>query len=65
MIDDDAKILDIESKYFTTTDYKKITSQTIEAKIKQKRLVDKSAIAGFISNGELDKRVATLATEAE
>ena len=48
--DYDAKILDIESKYFATADYQKVTSETLEAKIKQKRLVDKPAIAGFINN---------------
>ena len=29
----DAKISDIKSKYFTTDDYKKFTSQTLVAKI--------------------------------
>ena len=56
----DAKI---ESKYFTSTDYNKFTSQTLYAKIKQKELVDKSAIARFTNND--DKKVATLATKAE
>ena len=37
--DYDAKISDIESKYFTTTDHNKFTSQTLDAKIKQKELV--------------------------
>ena len=45
-----AKILDIESKYFTAADCNKFTSQTLDAKIKQKGLVDKSAIARFITN---------------
>ena len=36
--DYDTKILNIECKYFITTDYNKFTSQTIGAKIKQKRL---------------------------
>ena len=59
------KILDIESKYFTSVDYNKINSQTIDAKIKQKKLIDKSAIARFINNVDLDKKVATLATKTE
>ena len=50
------KILDTESKHFTTTDYNKFTSQILDAKIKQKRWVDKSAIAGFINNADLDKK---------
>ena len=42
--DYDAKVSDIESKYFTMADYNKFTSQTLDAKIKQKGLADKSAI---------------------
>ena len=59
------KILDTEFKHFTTTDYNKFTSQILDAKIKQKRWVDKSAIAGFINNADLDKKVTTLATKGE
>ena len=33
--------------------YNKFTSQILDAKIKQKELVDKSAIAGFINNTDL------------
>ena len=35
----DAKILDLDSKYFTTAYYNKVASETLDAKIKQKRLV--------------------------
>ena len=41
------------------------SSQTLDAKVKQKELVDKSPISGFINNDDLDKKVATLATKAE
>ena len=58
--DYDAKILEIESKYFTTGYYDKFTSQTLDAKIKQKGLVDKSAIAGFINNANLDKKSSNI-----
>ena len=58
------KILGTECEYFTTADYNKFTSQTLDAKIKQKGLVDKSPIAGFLSNAELDNKVAAL-TKAE
>ena len=51
-----AKISDIESKYFTTADYNSCTSQTRDVKIKQKELVDKSVISGFINNSDLDKK---------
>ena len=37
----DAKISDIETKYFTTSDYNKFASEVLNAKIKEKRLVDK------------------------
>ena len=63
--DYDAKISDIESKYFTTADYNNCTSQPLDVKIKQKELVDKSVISGFINNSDLDKKVATLASKAE
>ena len=36
--DYDEKILDTESKYFTTADYNKFTGQTLDAKIKTKRI---------------------------
>ena len=42
-----------------------LLSQTLDANIKQKGLVDKSAIAGFINNNDLDNTVATLPTKAE
>ena len=54
--DNDAKISDIKSKCFATADYNKFTSQILDAKIKQKELADKSAIAGFINNADLDKK---------
>ena len=60
-----AKMLDIKSKYFTTGDYNKFTSQTFDAEIKQERLVDESSIAGFINNSDLDKKVAKLATKTK
>ena len=38
--DYDAKISDIEKKYFTTSDYKKLTKEILDAIIKEKKLVD-------------------------
>ena len=59
------RLLGIEFKYFNTADYKKFISQTLDAKIKQKGLLDKSAIAVFVINVDLDKKnVATLATKS-
>ena len=51
----DAKISEIENKYITTTDYNKFTKNIVDINIKSKNLVDKSAIAGFINNVDLDK----------
>ena len=47
------KISDIESKYFTTANYNTFISQTLDAKIKEKK-VGKSYIAGSINNTDLD-----------
>ena len=52
-------------KHFTTSDYNKFTVEILNAKIKEKGLVDKSDISGFIDNSDLDSKIATLATEAE
>ena len=51
-----AKISNIESKYFYTAEYNKSTNQTLDAKIKQEELVGKSAIAGLINNADLDEK---------
>ena len=58
-------MLDIKSKCFTTADNNKFTDEKLDLKIKQKGLVNKSAIAGFINNSNLNKKVAALATKAE
>ena len=54
--DYDVKISDIEAKYFTTSDYNKFTGEMLDKKIKEKELVNKSDISGFIDNPDLDKR---------
>ena len=47
----DVKTSDIESKYFTTSDYNKLTNEILSAKIKEKKIVNKSAVSGeFIDN---------------
>ena len=48
-----------QSKSFTLAAYDKFTSQTLDAKTNQKGLLDKSAIAEFINNADLDKKVVT------
>ena len=62
--DYDVKILDIKTKFLTTSDYNKFTSEILNAKIK-KELVDKSDISEFINDFDLDKKRATLPTRAE
>ena len=42
-----------------------LKSETLNAKIKQKGLVDKSAVAGFINNIDLNKKVVALAKKPE
>ena len=61
----DAKISCTESRYFTTADYYKFTSQTLDARIKQKELFHKSAIAGFKNNADLVRKIAILVRKAE
>ena len=63
--DYDAKVLGTESKYITTADYNKYTKNIFANNIKSKGLVDKSDVAGFINNTDLDRKVATLARKAE
>ena len=60
--DFDPKILPIQANYFTTPDYGRFTGEIID---KEKGLVDKFHISGFIDNSDLDKKIATLATKAE
>ena len=60
-----AKISDIETKYFTKLHCNKFTRNILDAKIKVKELIEKSAIAGFINNADLNKKEATLATKGE
>ena len=39
--DYNTKTSDIKAKYFTTSDYKKFTKEILDAKMKEKELVDK------------------------
>ena len=44
----DIKILHVTIKYLTTSDYNKFTNDILNAKIKEKELVDPSNISGFV-----------------
>ena len=54
--DYDAKISDIESKYFTTLIIIKFTKNILDAKIK-KKVFNESNIPGFIKNIDLDEKI--------
>ena len=48
------KIKYIEKKYFTTSDCNKFTNDVLDAKIKNKKILNEFGISGFISNTDLD-----------
>ena len=49
------KKTDIEGKYFTTSDYSRFANEILDAKIKNKKLVNEFDIFGFINNSDLIK----------
>ena len=59
------KISDIQKQYFTTSDYNKFMNDILDAKIKNKELVNKCDISGFINNSDLNNKIATLETKAK
>ena len=52
----DEEILDVKSKYVITAEYNRLKNEKLVLKIKQKKMVDKSEIAGFINNSDLNKK---------
>ena len=56
--DYDANISGIEKKYFTISDYNNFTSNTLDAKITQKKLVNESDL-----NGKIKEEIKTKATK--
>ena len=61
--DYDAKVLNIKNKYITTAHYNKFTKNIVADNIKGKKLVDKSAIAEFINNTDLDIKSSTISNK--
>ena len=57
-------MLEIKSKYFTTADYNKFTIEKLEFKIYEKGLINKSDIAGFINNADLDKKSSNISNKS-
>ena len=63
--DCNTKMLGIEAKYFTTSDYNKFTSEIVEVKRKEKNwLVNKSSISNLVKS-DLITKLATFATKAQ
>ena len=60
-----AKTSDIEKKYFTTLNYNKFTTEILDTKIKEKRLLDKFNVSNLVKKSDLKRKLATLATKAE
>ena len=48
--DCDAKTLDIEKIYFTTSDYNKFVKEKLDLKLKEKKLVDQSDISNLVKS---------------
>ena len=52
-------------KCITTADYNKFTKDIFGNDVESKNLVDKSVIAGFINNADLNRKIGKLAIKAE
>ena len=63
--DCNTKISDIERKYFPTSDYNKFMNDILDAKIKQKKMVNESNITDLVKNFDLNTKLVTLATKEE
>ena len=63
--DYDSKIKDTEGKYLDISDYNKFTNDTLDVKIKEKQLLNKCNISGFINSSDLINKIATLAAKEE
>ena len=52
----------MEGKQFTNSDYNKFTKDILDAKIKQKELLNKFDISNFVKNSDLNTKLKTIAT---
>ena len=48
---------DMEGKYLTTSDYNKFTNEILDAKKKNKKLINKYDTSEFTNNSDLDKKI--------
>ena len=55
----------MEARYFITSGYNKFTSEILNTKIKENKLIDKSDNSIFVERSRLNKKLATLATNVE
>ena len=55
----------VKKKHFIASHYNKFASNILNAKIKEKCLIKKSDIFGFINNSDLEKQIKILATKAK
>ena len=58
-------MIEIEGKYFTTSDYNKFMSDILDAEIKYKEIVNRSDISNLVENSDWNTRLATLAKKEE
>ena len=63
--DYNAKILDIEAKSFSSSDYNQFKGEIRDANIKEKGLVGKFDISWFKNKSNLDKKITILAIKVE
>ena len=61
----DAKISEIKGNYFTAADYNKFTSNIIDEKTEQKKLVNESIISNIVKIFKFNKKLEWLATKSE
>ena len=55
----------VKKKHFIASHYNKFASNILNAKIKEKCLIKKSDIFGFINNSDLEKKIKILTTKAK
>ena len=56
-VDYNAKIKGNESKYFYASDYNKLMNSIFDAKIKNKKSINKSGISKVVNNTDLDEKI--------
>ena len=63
--DSNRKMSEIEKKCFTTSDYDKFMSKTLDAKIRERRLLNKFNISNLVKYPELNIKHSAVATKEE